>query len=182
MLKKQTKTSNVLSMDHEAHTPFCSEDVNWDERPLLQMQQRLPSDPTSQSLGSHCSGKSNPGFTGLRPPNPTPTHAGESPQGLAKWQVQLSPHPLKGEKAPSCSSSCWWEQGQELEGQELKGQESGSRSRAAGGKQPGSLLVTDGKCQPSPTFTLKRNSSLLSGPWLEVCTHSLKTKQKQKQT
>lgn len=141
MLKKQTKTSNVLSMDHEAHTPFCSEDVNWDERPLLQMQQRLPSDPTSQSLGSHCSGKSNPGFTGLRPPNPTPTHAGESPQGLAKWQVQLSPHPLKGEKAPSCSSSCWWEQGQELEGQELKGQESGGRSRAAGvGRQEGSSL------------------------------------------
>lgn len=110
-------------MDHEAHTPFCSEDVNWDERPLLQMQQRLPSDPTSQSLGSHCSGKSNPGFTGLRPPNPTPTHAGESPQGLAKWQVQLSPHPLKGEKAPSRSPSCWWEQEQ---GQELEGQESGS--------------------------------------------------------
>ena len=38
-------------MDHEAHTPFCSEDVKWDERPLLQMQQRLPSDPTPQSPG-----------------------------------------------------------------------------------------------------------------------------------
>ena len=110
-------------MDHEVHTPFCSEDVKWDERPLLQM---LPSDPTSQSPGSCCSGNSNPSFTGLRPPNPIPTHAGESPQGLANWQVQLSPHPLKGEKAPSCSSSCWWEQGQELEGQE-----SGGRREAA---------------------------------------------------
>lgn len=121
--KKKKKVTFYLSMDHEAHTPFCSEDVKWDERPLLRM---LPSDPTSQSPVSCCSGNSNPSFTGLRPPNPTPTHAGESPQGLAKWQVQLSPHPLKGEKAPSRSSSCWWEQGQELEDQE-----SGGRTEAA---------------------------------------------------